>query len=150
METLNNKDTGDKLIMGLIVQHDEIVELLKKKNMYHGDELIVYVTLKSVKPLYVKMNYLNLDNYIVQGAWLAISTADLKVISVNQLGKLQEDITVIPFEEIGSFTIKKNILLYTISIKDLQDNLVEFKISSKILGNKNHHIDFLKLLAKKI
>lgn len=135
--------------MGLIVQHDEIVLLLKKMGMYNGDELIVYVTVKSIKPLYVKMNYLNLDNYIVQGAWLAVSKKDLKVIPVNQLGKLQEDINVIPFEEISSFTINKKLFLYIISIKDLQDNLVEFRIASKVLGNKNHHSDFLELLNKK-
>lgn len=134
--------------MSLIVQHDEIISLLKKMAIYNGDELIVYVTVKSLKPLYVRLNYLNLDNYIVQGAWLAVSKEAVKIIPVNQLGKLQEDISVIPTEDIGDFRIKKNLLLSTISITDMQGNVVQFKVASKVLGNKNHHSDFLELVKQ--
>ncbi|EIB6117679.1 hypothetical protein RV11_GL000584 [Enterococcus phoeniculicola] len=134
--------------MGLIVQHDEIISLLKKLDIYNGDELIIYVTLKVSQPLYVRMNYLNLDNYIVQGAWLAINDNDIKILPVNQLGKLIDDVSVICQDDIDDFSIKKNLLLYTISIADLKGSVVQFRVSSKVLGNKKHHEDFLKLLNK--
>lgn len=134
--------------MGLIVQHDEIISLLKKLDIYNGDELIIYVTLKVSQPLYVRMNYLNLDNYIVQGAWLAINDNDIKILPVNQLGKLTDDVSVICQDDIDDFSIKKNLLLYTISIADLKGSVVQFRVSSKVLGNKKHHEDFLKLLNK--
>ncbi|EPI27195.1 hypothetical protein [Enterococcus faecalis] len=134
--------------MGLIVQHDEIISLLKKLDIYNGDELIIYVTLKVSQPLYVRMNYLNLDNYIVQGAWLAINDNDIKILPVNQLGKLIDDVSIICQDDIDDFSIKKNLLLYTISIADLKGSVVQFRVSSKVLGNKKHHEDFLKLLNK--
>lgn len=134
--------------MGLIVQHDEIISLLKKLDIYNGDELIIYVTLKVSQPLYVRMNYLNLENYIVQGAWLAINDNDIKILPVNQLGKLVDDVSVICQDDIDDFSIKKNLLLYTISIADLKGSVVQFRVSSKVIGNKKHHEDFLKLLNK--
>ncbi|MBV7390391.1 MULTISPECIES: hypothetical protein [Enterococcus] len=134
--------------MGLIVQHDEIISFLKELEIYSGEELIIYVTLKTTQPLYVRMNYLNLDNYIVQGAWLAISEKDIKILPVNQLGKLVDNVSVIYRDDIADFIIKKNFLLYSISITDLKDNVVQFNVSSKVLGNKNHHKDFVKLLNK--
>ncbi|ETD05690.1 hypothetical protein N568_0101055 [Lactococcus garvieae TRF1] len=134
--------------MSMIVQHNEIISLLKELKIYNGDELIIYVTLKTSQPLYVRMNYLNLDNYIVQGAWLAINDNEVKVLPVNQLGRLVDNISVICRDDIHDFSIKKNLLLYTISMIDLKGNVVQFKASSKVLGNKNHHEDFLKLLNK--
>ena len=131
--------------MSFIVQHDEIISILKKLDIYNGDELIIYVTLKTSQPIYVRMDYLNLDNYIVRGAWLAVAEKDVKILPVNQFGKLQEEITIIPQSDISSLTIKKNLLLYTISITDLSGNVVKFRVSSKVLGNKNHHTDFVKL-----
>lgn len=133
--------------MGLIVQHEEIISLLKELNIYNGDELIIYVTLKASQPLYIRMNYLDLNNYIVQGAWLAISDEDIKFIPVNQLGKLVNNISIINHNDIQYFGIKKNLLQYTISIIDLEDNVVQLRVSSRVLGNKTHHKDFLKLLS---
>lgn len=135
--------------MGLIVQHDEIITLLKELRNYNGDELIIYTTLKTSQPFYVRMNYLDLDNYIVQGVWLAISETDIKLVPVDQLGKLQDEAMVIEKNEIANFTIKKNLLLYTISITDLKGNTIQFRASSTILGNKTHHEDFLNVLKKK-
>ncbi|WP_429948752.1 hypothetical protein IGJ55_002757 [Enterococcus sp. AZ170] len=132
--------------MGLIVQHDDIIALLKKLNIYNGDELIIYATLKTSKPFYVKMNYLNLDKYIVQGVWLAVSKEDVKFLTVSQLGKLHKEVITIPHEDISDFNVKKNLLLYTISITDWQKNVVQFKVASKVFGNKKHHADFIELI----
>lgn len=134
--------------MGFITQHAEIISKLKEFDAYNGDEFIVYATLKTSKPLYVKMNYLNIENYIVQGAWLCVSNDDIKILPVTQLGKLQNSFLTIPKNEVSSFEIKKNLLLYTISITDLKNNTIQFKVAKKVVGNKSHQKDFAKLLKK--
>ncbi|NSV98676.1 hypothetical protein FKY93_13120 [Enterococcus faecalis] len=132
--------------MGLIVQHDEIISVLKQLDIYNEDELIIYATLKTSQPLYMRVNELDLRNYIVEGAWLAISKNDVKILPVNQLGKLQEEVTVIYKKDLTDFSIKKNLFLYTITMKDLEGNSVIFKVSSRVVGNRNHHLDFVKLV----
>ncbi|HDT8180684.1 TPA: hypothetical protein RD716_002625 [Enterococcus faecalis] len=132
--------------MGLIVQHDEIISVLKQLDIYNEDELIIYATLKTSHPLYMRVNELDLRNYIVEGAWLAISKNDVKILAVNQLGKLQEEVTVISKKDLASLSIKKNLFLYTITMKDLEGNSVSFKVSSRVVGNRNHHLDFIKLV----
>ncbi|HCT8104593.1 hypothetical protein CYQ27_04110 [Enterococcus faecalis] len=132
--------------MGLIVQHDEIISVLKQLDIYNEDELIIYATLKTSQPLYMRVNELDLRNYIVEGAWLAISKNDVKILAVNQLGKLQEEVTVISKKDLASLSIKKNLFLYTITMKDLEGNSVSFKVSSRVVGNRNHHLDFVKLV----
>ncbi|EPN5990358.1 hypothetical protein ACT0K6_000160 [Enterococcus faecalis] len=132
--------------MGLIVQHDEIISVLKQLDIYNEDELIIYATLKTSQPLYMRVNELDLRNYIVEGAWLAISKNDVKILAVNQLGKLQEEVTVISKKDLASLSIKKNLFLYTITMKDLEGNSVSFKVSSRVVGNRNHHLDFIKLV----
>lgn len=132
--------------MGLIVQHDEIISVLNQLDIYNEDELIIYATLKTSQPLYMRVNELDLRNYIVEGAWLAISKNDVKILAVNQLGKLQEEVTVISKKDLASLSIKKNLFLYTITMKDLEGNSVSFKVSSRVVGNRNHHLDFIKLV----
>ncbi|EGO6739797.1 hypothetical protein NFW93_002047 [Enterococcus faecalis] len=134
--------------MGIIVQHDEIIYVLKQLDIYNEDELILYATLKTSQPLYIRMNELDLRNYIVEGVWLAISTNDVKILPVNQLGKLPEEATIISKKDLASLSIKKNLLLYTITMKDLEGNSVSFKISSRVVGNRNHHLDFVKLVER--
>ncbi|EIP8083287.1 hypothetical protein AAFA72_000738 [Enterococcus faecalis] len=134
--------------MGIIVQHDEIISVLKQLDIYNEDELIIYATLKTSQPLYIRMNELDLRNYIVEGVWLAISTNDVKILPVNQLGKLQEEVTIISKKDLASLSIKKNLLLYTITMKDLGGNSISFKVSSRIIGNRNHHLDFVKLVER--
>jgi hypothetical protein len=134
--------------LGLIVQHEEIISELKSQSSYVGDELIVYATLKQKQPLYVRMNYLNFDNYIVEGSWIAVSENEIKILPVDQLGRLIEEIIVIPKRDIANFSIKKNLLLYTMTITDTKGTSVQFRVASKVLGNKIHHEDFLKLLKK--
>lgn len=134
--------------MGIIIQHDEIISVLKQLEIYNEDELIVYATLKTSKPLYIRMNEIDLRNYIVEGVWLAIGKNDVKILPVNQLGKLQEEVTIISKKDLTSLSIKKNLLLYTITMKDLEGNSVSFKISSRVVGNRNHHLDFVKLVER--
>ena len=132
--------------MGIIVQHDEIISVLKQLDIYNEDELIIYATLKTSQPLYTRMNELDLRNYIVEGVWLAVSINDVKILPVNQLGKLKEAVTIISKKDLASLSIKRNLFLYTITMKDLKGNSVSFKVSSRIIGNRNHHLDFIKLV----
>lgn len=134
--------------MGLIVQHDELISGLKNLDIYKGDELIIYTTLKTHQPFYTKMNYLALDNYIVTGVWLALNEAYIHVFPVNQLGKLKREVITIPRNDISSLNIKKNLLVYTITIKDIKGNIVEFRALSRVLGNKKHHEDFMVLIQQ--
>lgn len=92
------------------------------------------------------MNELDLRNYIVEGVWLAVSKNDVKILPVNQLGKLQEVVTVISKKDLDSLSIERNLFLYTITMKDLKGNSAIFKVSSRIVGNRNHHLDFIKLV----
>lgn len=134
--------------MGIIVQHDEIISVLKQLDIYNEDELIVYATLKTSQPLYIRMNELDLRNYIAEGVWLAVSANNVKILPVNQLGKLKEAVTIISKKDLAGLSIKKNLLLYTITMKDLEGNSVSFKISSRVVGNRNHHLDFVKLVER--
>lgn len=131
--------------MGLIVQHDDIINGLKQLDIYNGDELIIYATLKNHQPLYTRMNYLDLNNYVITGVWLAISENYVHILPVDQLGKLKKEVITISRED-TSLSIKKNLLLYTLYLEDIEKNIVEFRVSSNIVGNKKHHADFVKLL----
>lgn len=133
--------------MGLIVQHEEVISGLKQLGSYNEQTLIVYATLKRYQPLYVKMNYMDLNNYVVTGSWLAISDSFVQICPVDQLGKLTQEVISISRDD-TLLRIKKNLLLYTLFVKDAKGRSIEFRVSSRVLGNRQHHEDFLKLLEK--
>lgn len=113
--------------MGFILQHEELKNYLKERNLLFGSDKIVYAQLPA-------------ENY----AWLSITTKSIVILQVDMFGRLVKEGELVLNAEQTAFRFMENTFAsYNFIAKENEKNeeFFIFKISKRILGNKQHKGD---------
>ncbi|EOH72835.1 MULTISPECIES: hypothetical protein [Enterococcus] len=113
--------------MGFILQHEELKNYLKERNLLFGSDKIVYAQLPA-------------ENY----AWLSITTKSIVILQVDMFGRLVKEGELVLNAEQTAFRFMENTFAsYNFIAKENEKNeeFFIFKISKRILGNKQHKRD---------
>ena len=117
--------------MNLFLKRKEIISFLKNKNFFDGTEKAVWANINGVQ-----------GDMVV----LVANGFGFLTLPITAMGKIQGDIIVISHEEISAISFKKRILTYELTIKDIENVVLRFRINKRMLGYSEQNSELRQLI----